>query len=70
MYSPCVSCCIIAIVKGNMSIQNVYRFGQHYFYLFLKQVFTSYLAQLHKTYHSLYEIKLNLTKSKLSHIEQ
>ena len=31
MYSPFISCCIIAIVKGNISIQNVVRFGNSIF---------------------------------------
>ena len=38
---------MIAIVKDNMYIQSVNRFSQHYFCLFLKRVFTSFLAQLH-----------------------
>ena len=33
-------------------------------FCFLKWAFASYLAQPHKAYHSLYEIKLNLTIKK------
>ena len=39
-------------------------------YLFWKWVFTSYLAQLHKVFNSLYEIQLSLIERKLFYMEQ